>query len=100
MRTNKALIVSPKVLEKLANKQPPVSQEEIEQCFATRDGKYLVDTREEHVSDPPTHWFIGETYYGRKLKVVFIERDGKVIIRTTYPPNEDEVRIYQKYGRS
>lgn len=100
MRTNKALIISPKVQEKLANKQPPVSGEEIEQCFATRDGRYLLDKREEHASDPPTLWFIGETYWGRKLKVVFIARDGKVIIRTAYPPNEDEVRIYQKYGRS
>jgi uncharacterized DUF497 family protein len=99
MRTNDAIDLSPKVAEKLANKKPPVTVEEIEQCFATRQGHYLEDQREEHASDPPTMWFIGETYFGRRLKVVFIARDSKVVIRTAYPPNEEEVRIYEKYGR-
>jgi hypothetical protein len=98
MRTNSALVISPKILQKLAAKVPPVTPEDIEQCFATRDGRYLIDPREQHATDPPTLWFIGETYWGRKLKVVFVPRD-KIFIRTAYAPNEEEQRIYDKYGR-
>jgi hypothetical protein len=93
-----ALVISPKVRAKLAAKQPPVTQAEIEQCFANRSGSYLLDVREEHASDPPTRWFIAETYYGRKLKVAFIQRGEDVIIRTAYDPNSEEMRIYSKYG--
>lgn len=93
-----ALIVSAKVKEKLSNKQPPVTKEQIEECFATRTGKYLIDEREEHASNPPTRWFISETYYGRKLKVVFIPQGEDVVIRTAYDPNEEEKRIYKKFG--
>jgi hypothetical protein len=47
-----ALIISPKVRTKLANKKPPVTKEEIEQCFVNRTGKYLLDIREEHAENP------------------------------------------------
>lgn len=93
-----ALVISQSVLAKLAAKQPPVTRAEIEQCFANRLGGYLLDEREEHASDPPTRWFIAETYYGRKLKVVFIPRGEDIVIRTAYDPNMDERRIYAKYG--
>ena len=96
-----ALFISPKVGVKLANKTPPVTQEEIVQCFANRNGTFLRDTRERHQSDPPTRWFIAETDFGRKLKVVFIPRNGKtIIIRTAYGPNKEEMRIYLKYGNN
>lgn len=85
-------------MAKLAGKQPPVSKEEIEQCFVNRTGGYLTDDREEHASDPPTRWFIAETYFGRKLKVVFIQKGEDTIIRTAYDPNAEERRIYAKYG--
>jgi len=57
-----------------------------------------MDTREEHASDPPTLWFITETYWGRKLKVVFIQKGEDIHVRTAYEPNEAELRIYRKYG--
>jgi hypothetical protein len=47
-----ALIISSKVRTKLANKKPPVTKEEIEQCFVNRTGKYLLDIREEHAENP------------------------------------------------
>lgn len=77
-----ALVISLAVSVKLANKTPPVTQEEISQCFANREGAFLRDTRERHQSDPPTQWFIGETDFGRKLKVAFIPRGGNIVIRT------------------
>ena len=92
------LTISVKVREKLANKKPPVTEEEIVQCFTNRIGSYLLDTREDHDSDPPTRWFIAETDYGRLLKVAFITKEGRIIIRTAYDPNADEKRIYTKYG--
>jgi hypothetical protein len=94
----KTLIISSKVREKLAGKQPPVTQDEIVQCFANRAGKLLFDEREQHQSDPPTRWFISETDYGRKLKIAFINTDQGVVIRTAYDPNSEEIRIYKKYG--
>lgn len=89
--------ISRTVADKLRNKHQ-VEKREILEAFANRDGEFLEDTREEHESNPPTQWFIAETNYGRKLKVAFLEKDGKVIIRTAYPPNENELRIYNKYA--
>ena len=94
-----AFIISPKVLAKLTAKTPPVTSQEIEQCFATRSGVYLVDTREHHASDPPTRWFISETYFGRKLKIVFVPREKDIHIRTAYDPNEKEIKIYSDYHK-
>jgi hypothetical protein len=39
------IIISPKNRTKLAKKKPPVSLEEIEQCFVERDRSFLEDTR-------------------------------------------------------
>ncbi|RKP56037.1 ADP-ribosyl-(dinitrogen reductase) hydrolase [Pararobbsia silviterrae] len=75
-----------------------MKQDEILECFANRVGRFLFDTREDHQSDPCTRWFIAETNFGRKLKVAFIARGRVVTIRTAYDPNDEEVRIYNKYG--
>lgn len=93
-----ALRISQKVRLKLSEKEPPVTEEEIVQCFANRSGRYLEDIREDHRSDPPTQWFIAPTDYGRPLKVAFIQRDDETTIRTAYDPNPEERRIYVKYG--
>lgn len=94
-----ALIISPKIREKLNNKQPPVTQGEIEQCFANRTGNFLTDTRAENLTNPPTRWFVSETDYGRKLKICFmLFPDGDVHIKTAYDPNAEERRIYTRYG--
>ena len=93
-----ALIISRKVMAKLASKDPPVSKEEIEQCFVNRTGGYLMDLREEHASDPPTRWFIAETHFGRKLKVAFIPTDEDIVIRSAFEPNAQEISIYLKFG--
>ena len=93
-----ALKISKKVSAKLAAKEPPVTRDEVIQCFANRGAVYLLDMREEHASDPPTQWFIAQTYYGRKLKIVFILKDKNIILKTAYDPNQEELRIYSKYG--
>ena len=92
-----ALVISQRIREKLALKHS-VCEEEVAQCFANRTGKYLQDTREDHASDPPTQWFISETDFAKKLKVIFVLKDGDIFLRSAYPPNADELRIYAKYG--
>ena len=97
------LLISKRIREKLANKEPPVTEAEIEQCFANRDGAFLLDVREEHRTNPPTKWFISETDHGRKLKVVFIkhidgDHKGSVEIKSAYSPNDTEYRIYNQYA--
>lgn len=91
------IVISQKIIEKLKTKHN-VNEEGIHECFANRIGGYLLDTREEHDSDPPTQWFISETNYGKVLKVVFIRRDEDIYIRTAYEPNEKEISIYKKFG--
>lgn len=92
-----AIVISQKTLEKLATKHN-VTADEISQCFANRNGCFLIDTREEHASEPKTQWFLSETDYGRLLKVAFILKDGDVYLRSAFTPNENELRIYKKYG--
>ncbi|EOX1789774.1 hypothetical protein [Vibrio cholerae] len=71
---------------------------EVEECFSNREKGFLEDKREEHKTDPPTQWFIAETDYGRKLKVVFIQTSDGVSLKTAYEPNEIEQNIYEKHA--
>ncbi len=94
------LIIGPKVRQKLANKIPPVSGEEIRECFENRLGEPIEDTRAEHKTKPPTMWFIAETNHLRRLKVVFIQqRSGDVVIKTAYEPDQTEEWIYEHETR-
>jgi hypothetical protein len=92
------LKISPAVLKKLAEKHG-VSEAQIVECFANRTGKMLLDNREQHRTNPPTQWFISETDYAVKMKVVFIQHPGgQVEIKSAFPPNETELCIYTKHA--
>ena len=91
----KGLIISAAIEQKLAGKHG-VSRREVEQCFENCEGEHLEDTREEHLTDPPTRWFIALTNRGRLLKIVFMLKDGKVWLKTAYEPNDTEIRIYNR----
>ena len=95
------LAVTPKIAAKLEEKHG-VSVKEVWQCFENRAGGLLEDTREQHRTNPPTQWFIGETNKGRKLKVAFIQSQTpaglRIDLRTAYEPNTEEIRIYEKFG--
>ncbi|EKT66281.1 hypothetical protein [Providencia alcalifaciens] len=94
------LLISSKIRQKLAGKIPPVNEDDILQCFSNRSGHFLEDTREDNKTDPATKWFISETDYGVVLKIVCIFYPDKgVAIRTAYKPNDEELRIYQKYAQ-
>lgn len=93
-----ALVISDKVRHKLATRHG-VSEEEILECFSNRARGYLIDDREDHQTDPPTHWFIAETDRGRLLKVVFVQCSDKLVIKTAYAPNDKEVWLYNKCAK-
>lgn len=90
------LLISPKVRKKLLDKHQ-VTEAQVVQCFANRFGPTLLDTREQHQTTPPTRWFIAETDYGIKLKVVFVLLEtGEVALKSAFPPNATENSIYSK----
>jgi hypothetical protein len=92
-----ALIISAKVRQKLASKSPPVTEQEIHECFWNRAGKTLIDDREPHRTKPPTRWFIAETASGRRLKIVFIRiPNGNHVLKSAYEPDHTEEFIYEK----
>ncbi|SRR6266446_5866769 len=100
-----ALWYSEDVRRKLAEKHG-VSEDEVRQCFENLEGGYIKDTREEHLTDPPTYWFVSETNKRRVLKVAFIARkiktesgtETRVEIKTAYAPNADEIELYKRRG--
>lgn len=84
---------------KLAGKTPPVSENDIAECFANRCRTLLKDTREKHETDPPTMWFISENDYGRRLKICFIDDGTQFAIKSAFVPNEIEEQIYARYSK-
>lgn len=90
------LYLSPSVREKLRKRQ--ITEAHIVQCFANRDGKYLIDDREEHRTDPPTKWFVASTDYGIVLKVCFVfDPTSKLIeIKTAYTATPVVAALYKK----
>lgn len=86
--------VSDRVQEKLNTKHGGVTQEEIQECFANRSGAYLIDGREEHLTNPVTRWFIAETNRGRKLKICFIPYSEHLVIKSAFEPNAIELAMY------
>ena len=70
------LYIAPAIRTKLLYKHD-VREHEIEEAFANREGGFLEDERAEHITIPPTQWFIAETNHGRRLKIVFIADSGR-----------------------
>jgi hypothetical protein len=87
--------MSPEVEKKLKQKHN-VMKSEVAECFDNRVRSYLTDNREEHKTDPPMKWFIALTDKDRELKVVFIyyPKDFLIDIRSAFPPNEIEKKVY------
>lgn len=86
------------IRKKLSSKKPPVTEKEIVQCLENIDGEWLTDTRENNQTTPPTFWMISETNTRRLLKVCVIFRDGEIIIKTAYDPDDNELAVYRKHG--
>ena len=93
------LIISVEIEKKLLKKHN-VQEHEVHECFANRTGKFLIDTRDEHKTDPATHWFIAETDYGRKLRIYFVPRPNKnggidIYLKTALEPKQHHIDLYE-----
>ena len=88
--------LSSSIIEKLNTRD--ITEKDLYQCFENIEGSFLQDTREEHKTDPETNWFVSETNRKRKLKIMFIIRDGCVDIKSAYDATQQICEIYQKYG--
>jgi uncharacterized DUF497 family protein len=89
------LIISTKVKDKLKTKHS-VTVNEVQECFLNASTKTILDDREKNKTNPPTRWLISETRSGRQLKVVFMfdPATGKTTLKSAFPPNADELRMY------
>ncbi len=91
-----AIVISPRILKKLAEKVLPITGQEIAECFENRTKRPLTDNRQQHKTRPPTHRFIAPTDSGRRLKVVFITYPaGDHVIKTAFEPYAYEENIYE-----
>lgn len=93
----KNLIISAEIETKLREKHQ-LRRADVEQAFMNRDGNYLIDTRQQNLTDPLTEWFISENDKGQQIKVAFVPVNGMVYLRTAYVANPDEIRIYNKFA--
>ncbi len=91
--------IAKSVLIKILQKHG-VTPKEVAECLLNRDGRYLIDIREGHQTQPPTLWFIAETNKGRLLKICFVPRgagnDTGPTLKSAFEPNETEINIYQR----
>ena len=94
-----AILINKKIREKLADANHRVDEQEIIECFANRTAGFLTDSREEHKTDPETLWFVAETDYGRKIKIMFVPNAGNIYIKSAYPATEQIQRIYSAKAR-
>lgn len=90
------IIISHRVKEKLDKKHGGVSFLEIRECFANRDGKILIESREEHLTNPLTRWFIAETNFGRELKICYMPIGDEFHIKTAFEPDDRDRHAYQE----
>jgi hypothetical protein len=94
-------VLSQKITEKLAARG--ITLDHILECFDNRTGEFLADERNKHKTDPLTQWFISRTHppKPRVLKIAFMNyaSSHEIHIKSSYDPNEEEIRIYNKYGQ-
>jgi hypothetical protein len=90
------IIITPKILEKLADENHKVTQREIEQCFDNRYGCLLIDPREEHKTNPPTVWFVAPTNKHRMLKIVCVIDGHNIYIKSAYEATAVITAMYNK----
>jgi hypothetical protein len=62
------------------------------------EGAFCQDSREEHKTDPVTRWFVGESHTGRKIKIIYVEDEEHVYLKSAYLATDEVQRIFHKYA--
>lgn len=91
------LIISPKIRDKIAGvDHGSVTEREVKECFMAWDGSYCEDPREEHQTQSGirTRWFVGESHVGRCLKIMYVEDDENVYLKSAYLATSEVQRIF------
>jgi len=57
-----------------------------------------VDNRALTKTNPPTLWFLALTNRNRYLKIVYIQKNMEVHLKTAFEPNDEELAIYRLHG--
>ena len=92
------LYISDAIEQKLSNKHS-LTRIEVEEAWAAYDGITLVDDREEHLTNPPTEWFLVKAPTGKILKVVFVpDDDGICYLKSAYEANQAVIRMFKRNG--
>lgn len=92
-------IISKRVREKLMRPDHGVTEAELLECFANRCGGECTDEREEHKTNPLTRWFVAETDYGRRIKVMYVPLELGIEIKSAYPSTDEVKRIFEKFKK-
>lgn len=95
------LIISSKILAKIGQADHGyVTEREVRECFMAWDGRYCEDPREEHQTQSglPTRWFVGESHVGRSLKIMYVEDDENVYLKSAYLATSEVQRMFAKYS--
>lgn len=91
------LIVSEKIKAKIGgDDHGGVTEREVRECFMSRCGRICQDGREEHRTDPPTVWFVAESHLGRWLKIVYVEDDEHIYLKSAYPATKSVQDMFER----
>jgi len=91
-----SIILSQKIRDKIADDKHRVTERDIRECFANTTRGFVEDDREEHRTDPATMWFVSENNYGRRIKVMFVIREGDIYIKSAYPATDVVSAMYAR----
>ena len=97
------LIISQKIREKIASvDHGSVTEREVRECFMAWDGQYCEDPREEHQTQSglPTRWFVEESHIGRCLKIMYVEDDENVYLKSAYLATSEVKRIFARSAKN
>ena len=86
--------IAPSIKHKLKTKHN-VEIEEVIECFANVTQGFVQDTREEHKTNPPTHYFIEQTDNARLLCIAFIHTDETIVLKTAFEPSQKRIQTYK-----
>lgn len=93
------LVISEKIRQKIGDSSHgSVTDREVRECFLNRCGRVVCDDREEHRTDPATVWFVAETHVGRLLKIVYVEDEENIYLKTAYPATKTIQDIFDLHG--
>lgn len=91
------LIVSTKIADKIARPDHGgLTRKDVEECFLNRTGQ-VVDNRPQHSGTlGPTWWFVAPNHAGKVIKVMYVEDDEHVYLRSAYLATDEVEAMYER----